>query len=240
MSAAVCIIPTFSASSPTQSSNPSAWKMAWQNQEQERKSCNDAMAVPIVELPGRRKWKVLLIKTRFHIQLRTFWNITEKMNNSVSPKDEQYFRHELNIHLSHWQTGSSPSRWALPPPVWQGTLPTQCNKPYSMLLSKPLVKASPPGGCQGGIKAARETFKASLASMCAVLCPCQLPAARKGGETAALLSYLLLRFSMNTFKCQLFLPYIETNSDCNITPLTTESTFSLFNRNIVVFQEVFP
>lgn len=90
-------------------SHKPAWKVAWQNQGQERKSGNEATAVPAVELPGRKKWEVFLIITRFHIQLRTFWNVTEKMNDFVSPEDEQYFRHELNIHLSHWPRGSSPS-----------------------------------------------------------------------------------------------------------------------------------
>lgn len=166
--------------------------MAWQNQEQERKAGSDAMAVPVVQLPGRRRWELLFIKTSFHIQLLTFWNITEKMNDFVSPEDEQYFSYELNTHLSHWQRGSSPSTWVLPPPVCQGRLPTQRSWPYSTQLSKPLVKASPPGGCQEGIKAAREAFKASLAGVCAVLCPCQLSVAWKGGETAALLSSIVL------------------------------------------------
>lgn len=84
-----------------------------------------------------------------------------------------------------------------------------------------------PGGnqsSQGGIQS-RNPRTISQHVFSAV--PRQLPVARKGGETAALLSYLLLCFSINTFKCQLFLPYTETDSDCDITPLTTESMFFL-------------
>lgn len=90
-----------------------------------------------------------------------------------------------------------------------------------------VAKALPPRDCQEGNQSSQGEAR-TVNQDCAVLCACQLPAARKDGETEVLISNPLLCFSRNTLKCNGTFYLTERQAQPVMSQLrTTDSRLSL-------------